>query len=155
MSSNEIMTSLAPDGSRPTVRTRILVISDTHTQIPKPSHNGNHTYREPLPTADILLHAGDITKCGKISEYESMVEMIKNHPAELKLVIAGNHDITLDPPYYHNYYGKQKHRGEDLEVVREMWTGEEAKKHGLVYLEEGTNTFQLTNGAKFTVCAAD
>ena len=133
------------------VRTRILVLSDTHTQTPKPPDDPYHAYREPLPSADLLLHAGDITKVGRMTEYRTMVEMIKRHPAELKLVIAGNHDITLDPQYYDSQHGRSKHEGEDIEAVRDLWTGEDAKKHGLVYLEEGTAKFELKNGAKFTV----
>ena len=137
--------------SRPTKRTRILVLSDTHTQTPMPAEDALHAYREPLPDADVLLHAGDLTKVGKRVEYEVMVDMIKKHSAELKLVIAGNHDITLDEEYYASPHGRQKHQDQDLSQIRELWCGGEAKRQGLVYLEEGTNTFQLRNGAKFTV----
>lgn len=89
---------------------------------------------------------------GRVAEYESMLDVLKQADAELKIVIAGNHDITLDEDYY-NSFGWRKHRygREDLGRVREMWTGEEARKAGIVYLEEGVHTFTLKNGAKFTV----
>jgi hypothetical protein len=47
------------------------------------------------------------------------------------------------------------HRGrhdKDLPAkARDMWTGERAKRAGVTYLEEGTHTFQLPNGANLRV----
>lgn len=86
-----------------------------------------------------------------------MLDMLKAAPAELKLVIPGNHDITLHEEFYVGGTGKDKHvvRGcggmEDVEKIREMWTGQEAMKAGIVYLEEGIRTFELESGARFTV----
>ncbi|KAL4798051.1 ribosomal protein S8e-domain-containing protein [Aspergillus venezuelensis] len=100
-----------------TTKTRLLLLSDTHTTFPAPPHSSASPYRSPLPNAQILLHAGDITKVGLASEHISMLEVLKAHPAELKIVIAGNHDITLDEEYYtkvgwlrHRYRAE---RGED------------------------------------------
>ncbi|KAL8646493.1 MAG: hypothetical protein Q9226_006832 [Calogaya cf. arnoldii] len=142
--------------STKTVKTRFCIISDTHTAELWPSDDKSHAYRDPLPSADVLLHAGDITIAGYIHEYESMVDMISKADAELKIVIAGNHDVTLDEPYYEKTGKRKFHRniGEDIEVVRELWTGEKAKKAGIVYLEEGVKTFTLSNGAQFTVYAS-
>lgn len=145
-------TPAAPSARR--TSTRFLILSDTHTQNPHPSTYVAYAYREPLPHANVLLHAGDLTRKGGLDEYRSMIEVIKRHPAELKLVIAGNHDITLDKEYYRSYcrYRKQQWEDqEDLDVIRELWCGEDARKNGLVYLEEGTRTFELKNGARFTV----
>ncbi|KAL8829379.1 MAG: hypothetical protein Q9170_006196 [Blastenia crenularia] len=113
----------------------------------------NHAYREPLPSADVLLHAGDLTKFGYINEYEATIAMLASADAELKIVIAGNHDVTLDEEYYNSTGKKRFHRnmGEDLDVVKDMWKGEEARKAGIVYLEEGIRTFTLRNGARFTI----
>ena len=135
------------------VKTRFCIISDTHTAELWPSDDQTHAYRRPLPSADVLLHAGDITTYGYISEYESMVGMLSEADAELKIVIAGNHDVTLDEPYYEKIGKRKFHRniGEDLDVVKELWTGEKAKKAGIVYLEEGVKTFTLRNGVRFTV----
>ncbi|MCJ1372841.1 hypothetical protein MMC20_004066 [Loxospora ochrophaea] len=141
-----------------TVKTRICIISDTHTRQPFPATDTNHAFRNPLPTADILLHAGDLTSTGRITEYESTITMLKEANAELKLVIAGNHDTSLDSEYYPRAI-KEKflpvigHRfgGEDLVKVKELWTGEELGKAGIVYLEEGVQTFELKNGARFTI----
>lgn len=91
---------------------------------------------------------------GRLAEYRKMIEALSVADAELKIVIAGNHDITLHEEYY-KWNGKNMFHGdssEDLEQVRDLWTGEAAQKAGIVYLEEGIRTFELSNGAMFTVC---
>ena len=136
-----------------TVKTRFCLISDTHTQDLFPADDTKHAYREPLPSVDVLLHAGDITKMGYIVEYERMLRLLKKADAELKIVIAGNHDITLDRTYYNTIGKRMMHRNiaEDTDLIRDMWTGSEARAAGIVYLEEGIRTFELSNGARFTV----
>jgi len=137
-----------------TVKTRLCIISDTHTATPYPGDDPTHIYRQPFPKSDVLLHCGDITRVGYPAEYERVLSFLKTTPAELKLVIAGNHDITLHKELYLERL-KNKHRdmAEDTDAIREMWTGEEARNAGIVYLEEGTRTFELGNGAKLTVSA--
>lgn len=85
-----------------------------------------------------------------------MFDMLREASAELKLIIPGNHDITLHEDFYVRGTGKDKHVGrgrglEDVQKIREMWTGEEARRAGIVYLEEGVRTFELKSGARFTV----
>ena len=136
------------------MRTRVCIISDTHTRAPLPADNKNHAYRYPLPKADVLLHAGDITNEGYLSEYETIFEVLEAADAELKIIIAGNHDITLDEEYYARETRKKSvHGGKaiDPKAVKELWAGEKAKAAGIMYLEEGTNTIELKNGATFTV----
>ena len=136
------------------VTTRFCIISDTHNQTPFPPTNCKYAYRQPLPSADVLLHAGDITMTGRLAEYKRIIEALKAADAELKIIIAGNHDITLHEEYYERDGKDMFHRGkpEDLEQIRDLWTGEAARRAGIVYLEEGIRTFDLGNGARFTVC---
>lgn len=90
-----------------------------------------------------------------------MFDMLKAAPAELKLVIPGNHDITLHEEFYVQRTGKDKHLRrnggsmEDAQKIRDMWMSEEARRTGIVYLEEGVRTFELGNGARFTVSGLD
>ena len=147
-----------PIMSTKTVSTRFLIISDTHTVVPFPSTNKTRAFRFPLPKADVLLHAGDLTNVGRLAEYQTTFNMLKAAPAELKLVIPGNHDITLHEDFYVEGTGKRKHTRfggemEDVQKVRELWTGQEAKEAGIIYLEEGVRTFELSIGARFTVSA--
>lgn len=81
--------------------------------------------------------------------------MLSNIKAELKLVIAGNHDITLDEEYYDRkgmYMHRLKEKDERItRQAREMWTGEQARRAGVTYLDEGVHFFVLKSGAKLRV----
>lgn len=81
--------------------------------------------------------------------------MLAAIPAELKLVIAGNHDLSLDPNYWKTVdEGEQEGEKEDHEEALEIMTGRLAKEAGVTYLTEGTHTFTLKSGAKFTLYAS-
>lgn len=147
---------MASRPSAKTIKTRICMISDTHTLTPHPASYTSKPYRHPLPTADVLLHAGDLTRIGRLPEHQIMVSMLKHASAELKLVIAGNHDISLDKEYYARR-GAARHgsaRVEDPEEIKALYTNDEAQRAGIVYMEEEVRTFSLKNGARFTVYAS-
>ncbi|MCJ1246322.1 hypothetical protein MMC30_003529 [Trapelia coarctata] len=134
------------------IKTRFCLISDTHARAPFPPTDTEHGYRLPLPSADVLLHAGDLTTTGKLDEYKVTLDMLKAADAGLKIVIAGNHDLTLDADYYlthdPDYWQNVK---ADVDTAKALWTSEEARTAGVVYLEEGLNKFELKNGATFTI----
>ncbi|KAJ9649331.1 hypothetical protein H2201_004337 [Coniosporium apollinis] len=137
-------------------KTRILIISDTHSTELNPEDD-KRPFRKPLPKADVLLHCGDLTMIGHLEEYKKAIEMMRNIDAELKLVIAGNHDISLDKDYFERE-GMRMHRQKwdrnCSEKALEMWKGDYAKSTGITYLEEGTYEFTISNGAKFSVYAS-
>lgn len=139
------------------VRTRILVLSDTHNALPR-RRGSDGVFRWPLPKADVLLHAGDLTMNGKLEQNKAALELIKGINAELKIVIPGNHDLTLDRGYYHKHgqlHGPRPvYEDGTLDEIEELYTGESAKQAGIVYMVEGTRTFCLKNGVKFTVYAS-
>jgi hypothetical protein len=136
------------------IKTRFLVISDTHNASPYPA-GSQVAFREPLPKADVLLHCGDLTITGLLKEYEKTLAMLAKADCELKLVIAGNHDISLDEEYYARkgqYMQMLKQPDPQVPVqAREMWTGAKAKAAGVTYLDEGVHSFTLKNGAKLRV----
>lgn len=79
-------------GARETVPRRpisgpvsIVCISDTHNS------------QASLPDGDILIHAGDLTQSGTLSELQAALDWLKVQPHAHKIVIAGNHDTILDP----------------------------------------------------------
>lgn len=119
MSSSRLLTTYKPLITSPApktttmssagIKTRICMISDTHTCAPNPPQATDNPYRHPLPKADILLHAGDLTKVGYLVEHKETVSMLAAADAELKLVIAGNHDITLDEHHF-TTFGYRRHR---------------------------------------------
>ncbi|KAL9614704.1 MAG: hypothetical protein Q9167_000833 [Letrouitia subvulpina] len=77
-------------------RTRFVCISDTHNASPPSSFQ--------LPAGDVLIHAGDLTKQGTHAELKKTLEWIEEADFEAKIVVAGNHDITLDPDFYKQHY---------------------------------------------------
>jgi Icc-related predicted phosphoesterase len=68
---------------------KCVAISDTHGM-----------YRDiDVPDGDMLIHAGDITMRGKLSEIEDFNAWLGTLPHKHKIVIAGNHDwgFETDP----------------------------------------------------------
>lgn len=136
------------------IKTSFCIISDTHATALLASEHSSRFYRNPLPSSDVLLHCGDITQTGQLEEYRTILDVLKTSDAEFKLVIAGNHDVSLDAEYLalaedgeRDGYGMEG----KLSQVRRLWNSPEARAAGIVYLEEGTRTFSLKNGAQFTV----
>lgn len=66
---------------------RFVCISDTHKR---------HGDLVDLPEGDVLLHAGDFTLAGTVSQVAGFAGWIGAQPFERKFVIAGNHDVTFD-----------------------------------------------------------
>jgi len=132
------------------IKTSVLIISDTHCCDIKAASDPSHSFRKPLPKVDILLHCGDLTHDGSLNQYRATLAMLKSIDAELKLVIAGNHDKTLDAKYWrHKRYSSSD--WEDHPKAVDMWHGAEARDAGVTYLEEGVHQFTLKSGATFKV----
>jgi hypothetical protein len=154
--------------NEPSVMTRILIMSDTHEGYQRSllrtepwSENGS--FRPLMPKADILIHSGDLTMIGTMDQYRGALNMLALCEAELKLVIAGNHDLSLHHDYYLNHPKARQIatqlRPDDYdpafaERAKELWTGDAARKAGVTYLNEGMHHFTLSNGANFTVYAS-
>lgn len=62
---------------------KIIAISDTHN-----SHQHIH-----IPECDMLIHAGDMTTSGKVSEIENFLEWFSAQDAKYRVAIPGNHDF--------------------------------------------------------------
>ncbi len=65
---------------------RIVLVSDTHGQ-----HNSIR-----VPEGDILIHAGDLTPSGGISEVAAAAKWLGSLPHCYKIAIAGNHDVLFE-----------------------------------------------------------
>lgn len=65
---------------------KIIAISDTHELHRKVQ----------VPDGDILIHAGDFTNFGEIDQVEDFNKWLGELPHEYKIVIAGNHDLSLE-----------------------------------------------------------
>lgn len=69
---------------------RLVCISDTHNQ-----HD-----RLELPEGDVLIHAGDWTGTGTHKQVISFIRWFSSQPHKHKVLIAGNHEATMDLPFY-------------------------------------------------------
>mmetsp|Transcript_52681 Transcript_52681/g.125869 ORF Transcript_52681/g.125869 Transcript_52681/m.125869 type:complete len:277 (-) Transcript_52681:54-884(-) len=84
---------------KPAGWTRFVCFSDTHgreDRIPD----------DFLFPADILLHGGDFTNTGEVSQVKAFAKWLEAYPAQHKVVIAGNHDITFQPDFYHKAWSR-------------------------------------------------
>lgn len=127
-----------------TVSTRVMVISDTHEH----SFDGST-----IPPVDVLIHAGDLTNFGEVESLKDGIKMMGTIDAELKLLIAGNHDTSLDKICRIEGMSEEEY-SKYHEDALEIMTGPLAKEARVTYLEEGTHRFTLNNGAMFTVYAS-
>ena len=50
----------------------------------------------PIPDGDILIHAGDFTRCGHLQEVRDFNTWLGTLPHKHKIVIAGNHELSFD-----------------------------------------------------------
>lgn len=111
--------------SKPKVK--LVCISDTHSK-----------YGYTIPAGDILIHAGDFTRTGMKAEIEKFLESLKSAPFRLKIVIAGNHDLTLDSKFYESNWRRWHHSGkQDHEAIGRMMRDPTlASQYGIIYLEQ-------------------
>ncbi len=75
------------------LKTRFFILSDTH---------GETFERKEMFSqhADVAIHCGDLTEESKLEEYRTTLQLLIDIQAPLKLVIAGNHDFTMDIPAF-------------------------------------------------------
>jgi predicted phosphodiesterase len=107
--------------------TRIVCISDTHS-------SGDFN----LPNGDILIHAGDLTRKGSHSELKQVLSWLKSLiNFRLKIIIAGNHDVTLDRTYYETHWRRFHTKKEDSEQIINMFNDPKLRdKYGIIYLQD-------------------
>jgi Icc-related predicted phosphoesterase len=65
----------------------ITVISDTH---------GLHRRIRNIPSADMLVHAGDVSNYGEEHQVLDFLDWFSNQPHPYKIFIAGNHDFFFE-----------------------------------------------------------
>ncbi|ETS73715.1 hypothetical protein PFICI_14661 [Pestalotiopsis fici W106-1] len=88
---------------------------------------------------------------GGKSKYIEALQLLGQIEAELKLVIAGNHDLSLDPDWWQANLDDDDDPFEPDQMKKLMQSQAE---NGVQYLEEGTHIFKLKNGTEFSVYAS-
>ncbi|KAK4547944.1 hypothetical protein LTR36_010663 [Oleoguttula mirabilis] len=115
------------------VVTRFLILSDTHNFESETAEGC--PLKQQMPRVDVLLHCGDLTQIGGLSAYKGALRMLEPFDAELKLVIAGNHDISLDGEYWRAHLEDDDEPKEHDQVVAIMT--------GPLALKANTTTFTI------------
>lgn len=134
------------------IRTRFLVLSDTHGLESLPE-SASGAY------ADVAIHCGDLTTESKLEEYKASIRLLQKVNAPLKLVISGNHDFTMDTPVFQRKIAECR-PPLDPELVEKIYGkyGEARmlfeEETGITFLDEGTHHFHLQNGASLRVYAS-
>lgn len=66
---------------------RLVCLSDTHTL---------HASLQ-VPEGDVLVHSGDFTNRGELREIAEFLAWFESQPHRHKILVAGNHEMSLDP----------------------------------------------------------
>ncbi|KAK3995708.1 Metallo-dependent phosphatase [Cladorrhinum sp. PSN332] len=103
----------------------VVCLSDTHNNQPSS-----------VPEGDILIHAGDLTNSGTFSELQAILDWLNSLPHPYKVVIAGNHDILLDP--------LRDAPGDAEQRAKLNWGG-------IIYLQDGSATITLADGRRIKI----
>lgn len=135
------------------VKTRFLVLSDTHG-----------LDADSLPDsikrqyADVVIHCGDLTAQSEIEDYKASIRFLQALDAPLKLVIAGNHDFTMDIPVFQRKMAEAQPPLDPRLVEKTFGKFGEARQlfneTDITFLDEGTHSFRLQNGALLNVHAS-
>lgn len=116
-----------PTMPKPSGSVRFVCVSDTHSR----------PLQDPLPEGDVLLHAGDFSMTGRPEEIAAFASWIASQPHPRKILIAGNHDLTLDAASYPHTHSRFGHRvAYDTEACRKMI----AQAKGIEYLCDSSTT---------------
>ena len=110
---------------------RVVCISDTHNQ---------HSQIN-LPQGDVLIHAGDFSGTGTLKQVIEFVKWFSSQPHSHKILIAGNHDITLDLSFYDSNWHRFHKKPVLAKELKDRLLGE-----SFHYLEDGWVEIQ---GVKF------
>ncbi|RAO65088.1 uncharacterized protein BHQ10_001100 [Talaromyces amestolkiae] len=136
------------------IKTTFLIMSDSH---------GHQLLSGPVTGhIDVAIHCGDLTNESKIEEFQKTLQYLQELKADLKLVIGGNHDFTMDVPAFKKLVANAKQTLEP-ELVRKTYGdyGEirnilsaNAAAANIIFLDEGSYEFRLRNGALLRVYAS-
>ena len=109
---------------------RVCCISDTHT------------FHEKLvlKEGDILIHSGDFTLRGSREEITSFAEWLAKQPYKHKIVVPGNHELTLDKKRFQERLQKFEFKPAMLNNIKnncdpEIFIKELTSIPGCVYLD--------------------
>lgn len=109
----------------------MVFISDTH---------GMHERIVlPLPAGDVLVHCGDFSDRGSLRQIDNLLDWMARQNYRHKILIAGNHDMTLDVT-----------KVPSPETCRDR-VRNALFTHGVHYLQDSSATLAFDHGRSLTV----
>ena len=136
------------------VPTKVLILSDTHGK------KFDASWSKPIATFDLAMHCGDLTEGSTLSEFHDSLELLRSINASMKVVIAGNHEITLDEDTYRKHLEASGLDPNDTAAVKTYGSLGKARDlllttdDNILLLDEGMHTLSLPNGATITIYAS-
>lgn len=106
---------------------KVVCISDTH----------NAQFQ--VPYGEILIHAGDTTQSGSLKEFQSTLDWLETLPHKHKILIAGNHELLLDPDQDDRANNQEPEARQKI-----VW-------HDIVYLEKSSTTLICSGGRRIKI----
>ncbi|KAK0702913.1 Metallo-dependent phosphatase-like protein [Apiosordaria backusii] len=137
------------------IKTKFLILSDTHSC-------GPQKLNVPDVLVDVAIHCGDLTQGSTLHEFRVSLDLLRQIKATLKLVIAGNHDFTLDAKTFARKVKEARGPFKVPPGVVDKIYGPpgaarsliDSDSDNIIFLDEGTHRFNLKNGASLTVYAS-
>jgi len=118
---------------------RFVCLSDTHSAV-------EASPQFIVPQGDVLLHAGDFTQVGHPSKIKEFDSYLGKQSHKVKVVIAGNHDMTLDDEFVKNRrndllgrFGISKANFEDVLADNNVPSSRELLKNCIYLLDSSIN----------------
>ncbi|KAG1825095.1 Metallo-dependent phosphatase-like protein [Suillus variegatus] len=116
--------------------TRFVCISDTHS----------HTFS--VPSGDVLLHSGDLSRLGREDEISVTIEWLRSLDHGVKIIIAGNHDLPLHEEWYEDSYYAFHDKKESSTTIKSLVDSDANRERGLIYLQDEQYTFSTKEGGR-------
>lgn len=88
---------------------------------------------------------------GGLSNYRRALDQLSRLNAELKLVIAGNHDVSLDPKWWTD---NEEEDDDPEEPAKARQLFEAAREQGVHLLDEGLHVLELSDGRSIRIFAS-
>ncbi|KAK3987690.1 Metallo-dependent phosphatase-like protein [Cladorrhinum sp. PSN332] len=124
---------------------RFLILSDTHDEYFHVDGAQNNI--------DVVLHCGDMTMIGGLSNYKKAISRLAAINAEIKIVIPGNHDVSLDPEWWAANLIEDEDDPSEPEKAAALFNN--ARESGIQFLSgAGAHTFTLKTGLSFSLYAS-
>ncbi|KAG1821884.1 Metallo-dependent phosphatase-like protein [Suillus subaureus] len=116
--------------------TRFVCISDTHSR----------TFS--VPSGDVLLHSGDLSRLGREDEIRVTIEWLHTLDHGVKIIIAGNHDLPLHEEWYEDSYHGFHDKKESPTTIRSLVDSDANRDRGLIYLQDERYAFSTKEGGR-------